>query len=145
RLVCTISTKIEKKLKCKDKKVIIDRLTDPVGPFDELQITFDNHWFFRQTLQCMRVPGMQIKGDKNTFRESPSAFGALKLLTKNYRTKYQSSAKLTRDGDIRRTAKSFGKLDLAHQSTQCAYFRPIFSNSIPQPRKIKSKHALMEF
>ncbi|KAG5585007.1 hypothetical protein H5410_045441 [Solanum commersonii] len=34
--------------------------------------------------------GVQMKRDKNTFGESPSAFGALRLLAKNYRIRYQS-------------------------------------------------------
>ncbi|KAG5599364.1 hypothetical protein H5410_030734 [Solanum commersonii] len=32
---------------------------------------------------------MRIKGDYNTFGESPSIFGALRLLTKSYRIKHQ--------------------------------------------------------
>ena len=76
-------------------------------------------------------------------RRVPSATSGFSL--KVTEPNFTYNMKLRWDGELRWTAEWSGELDPACQTTQRAYFQPKFSNSISQPLKIKSKHALMEF
>uniref|UniRef100_M1DD17 Uncharacterized protein n=1 Tax=Solanum tuberosum TaxID=4113 RepID=M1DD17_SOLTU len=87
--------KIKKKLKCKYKKVIADRLADLIGElpnlFGEPKQARRRDWVNNEEKTTI---GMQIKDDYNTFGESPSIFGALRLLSESYRIKRQSSRQI---------------------------------------------------
>ncbi|KAG5580373.1 hypothetical protein H5410_051000 [Solanum commersonii] len=101
-----------------------DRFAEPVGKspnlFGELDQAGRRDWLKSFSKPAMGVTFRQ-RAIKNTLGESPSAFGDVMLLAKN--------------GDIRRTAKWFGELDLAHQWPNIFIFNPTSRIQPCNPRK----------